>query len=71
VLGSVANALVPFGNKTVLNGGAMAPTTTFVSVEEYPRNSSFEPDAEYADGQIEERAVGEFDHSIWQKAIVV
>jgi Uma2 family endonuclease len=38
-------------------------------VEEYLR-SSFEPDAEYVDGEIEERAAGEFDHSIWQKAIV-
>jgi Uma2 family endonuclease len=46
----------------------MATTTTFVSVEEYLR-SSFEPDAEYVDGQIEERAVGENDHSVWQAAI--
>ena len=45
----------------------MAATTTFVPVEEYLR-SSFDPDAEYIDGQIidgqiEERAVGENDHS--------
>ena len=33
----------------------MAAATTFISVEEYLR-SSFEPDAEYVDGQIEERA---------------
>jgi Uma2 family endonuclease len=46
----------------------MAATTTFVSVEEYLR-SSFEPDAEYEDGRIEERAVGEYDHSTWQGAI--
>ena len=46
----------------------MAATTAFVSVEEYLR-SSFEPDAEYVDGQIEERAVGENDHSAWQGAI--
>jgi Uma2 family endonuclease len=44
-------------------------TTSFVSVEEYLR-SSFDPDAEYVDGQIEERTVGENDHSAWQKAIV-
>ncbi|HTX77364.1 MAG TPA: Uma2 family endonuclease [Terracidiphilus sp.] len=31
--------------------------------------SSFEPDAEYADGRIEERPVGEYDHSSWQHAI--
>jgi Uma2 family endonuclease len=46
----------------------MAATTTFVSVEEYLR-SSFDPDAEYIDGQIQERAVGENDHSAWQAAI--
>jgi len=46
----------------------MAATTTFVPVEEYLR-SSFDPDAEYVDGQIEERAVGENDHSAWQGAI--
>jgi Uma2 family endonuclease len=47
----------------------MAAATTFVPVEEYLR-SSFEPDAEYVDGQIEERAVGENDHSAWQDAIL-
>ncbi|MGO9336494.1 MAG: Uma2 family endonuclease [Terracidiphilus sp.] len=46
----------------------MAATSTFVSVEEYLR-SSFDPDAEYIDGQIQERAVGENDHSAWQDAI--
>ena len=46
----------------------MAATTSFVPVEEYLRNS-FDPDAEYIDGQIEERAVGENDHSAWQAAI--
>jgi Uma2 family endonuclease len=46
----------------------MAATTTFVPVEEYLR-SSYDPDAEYIDGQIEERAVGENDHSAWQDAI--
>ena len=48
----------------------MAAATTFVPVEEYLR-SSFEPDAEYVDGQIEERAMGENDHSAWQKAICI
>jgi Uma2 family endonuclease len=46
----------------------MATETTFVPIEEYLR-SSFEPDAEYVDGQIEERPVGENDHSAWQAAI--
>jgi Uma2 family endonuclease len=46
----------------------MPAATAFVPVEEYLR-SSFEPDAEYVDGQIEERAAGENDHSAWQGAI--
>ena len=46
----------------------MASTTTLASVEEYLR-TSFEPDAEYVNGQIEERAVGGDDHSIWQGAV--
>ena len=46
----------------------MAAAATFVTVEEYLR-SSFEPDAEYVDGEIMERAVGENDHSAWQNAI--
>jgi Uma2 family endonuclease len=49
-------------------GGAMA-TTTHVPVEVYLR-SSYEPDAEYVDGMIEERPMGEFDHAVWQLAIV-
>ena len=32
--------------------------------------SSFEPDAEYVDGVIEERPVGEYDHANWQAAIL-
>ena len=48
----------------------MATTTTFISVEEYLR-SSFDPDAEYVDGQILERPMGENDHSAWQKALCV
>jgi Uma2 family endonuclease len=48
----------------------MAATTqvTHVPVEVY-LNSSYEPDAEYVDGAIEERPMGEFDHSSWQHAI--
>jgi len=41
----------------------MATTTAApVSVEEY-LNSSYEPDVEYIDGQLEERNVGEIEHS--------
>jgi Uma2 family endonuclease len=43
-------------------------TTTHVPVEVYLR-SSYEPDAEYVDGKIEERPMGEFDHASWQEAI--
>jgi Uma2 family endonuclease len=31
--------------------------------------TSYEPDAEYVDGRIEERPMGEFDHASWQQAI--
>jgi Uma2 family endonuclease len=43
-------------------------TTTHVPVEVYLR-SSYEPDAEYIDGKIEQRPMGEFDHASWQQAI--
>jgi Uma2 family endonuclease len=39
-----------------------------VPIEVY-LNSSYEPDAEYVDGVIEERQMGEYDHSSWQHAI--
>ncbi|MGC9222357.1 MAG: Uma2 family endonuclease [Terracidiphilus sp.] len=39
-----------------------------VPLEVYLR-SSYEPDAEYVDGVIEERPSGEYDHSSWQYAI--
>ena len=47
---------------------AAAAVQPFVSVEEY-LHSDFEPDAEYVDGVIEERALGEFDHASWQDAL--
>jgi hypothetical protein len=43
-------------------------TATFIPVEVYLR-SSYEPDAEYVDGEIEERPMGEHDHAAWQAAI--
>jgi Uma2 family endonuclease len=43
-------------------------TTAQVPVELYLR-SSYEPDAEYVDGEIEQRPMGEYDHSSWQYAI--
>jgi Uma2 family endonuclease len=51
---------------------AATATRTFVPVEEYLRSSSdYEPDAEYVDGQIEERPMGQYDHAAWQEAIIV
>lgn len=46
----------------------MAAAPVFVPVEEYLA-SSYSPDAEYIDGRIEERKMGENDHSAWQEAI--
>jgi Uma2 family endonuclease len=47
----------------------MATTTASqVPVEVYLR-SSFEPDAEYVDGEVQERTVGELDHAAWQAAV--
>lgn len=49
----------------------MAATTTpgRVSLDEYLR-SDYEPDAEYVDGVLEERPMGQFEHAAWQKAIL-
>ena len=41
-----------------------------VPVEVY-LSSSYEPDAEYVDGVIEIRVMGEYDHSSWQHAIEI
>jgi Uma2 family endonuclease len=49
---------------------AAATQPAHVPLEVYLR-STYEPDAEYVDGVIEERPVGEYDHSSWQKAIIV
>ena len=49
----------------------MSYSTTLVLVEDYLRSSSdYEPDAEYVDGQIEERPIGQYDHAAWQEAIM-
>ena len=42
--------------------------STHVPIEAYLR-SSYEPDAEYVDGTIEERPMGEYDHAAWQAAV--
>ena len=41
-----------------------------VPLEVYLRCSEYEPDAEFVDGTIEERPMGEFDHAAWQLAII-
>jgi Uma2 family endonuclease len=48
----------------------MATTTSYVPLEVYLRSGSeYEPDAEYVDGVIEERPMGQWDHASWQQAI--
>jgi len=43
-------------------------TTTHISLEEYLR-TPFEPDAQYVRGEIQERAMGEYEHTAVQRAI--
>jgi Uma2 family endonuclease len=43
--------------------------TTHISIEEYLR-TSFEPDAEFVRGEIQERNVGEYEHNTVQWAIL-
>jgi Uma2 family endonuclease len=45
-------------------------TATHISLEQYLK-TAFEPDAEFVDGEIEERNVGEYDHNAVQKAILL
>jgi Uma2 family endonuclease len=45
-------------------------TATHIPLEVYLR-SSYEPDAEYVDGDIEERNAGEYDHNAVQKAVLI
>jgi len=47
----------------------MAAQSSLIPVEEYLRTTS-DPDCEYVDGVIEERAVGEYDHATWQAILV-
>ncbi len=41
-----------------------------ISATEYLSSDQYEPDAEYVDGQIEQRSLGEFDHAVWQKVLL-
>lgn len=44
-------------------------TSAVVPIETYLR-SNYEPDAEYVNGEIEERPMGEYDHASWQSALM-
>jgi Uma2 family endonuclease len=45
-------------------------SSTLISVSEYLKNS-YRPDCDYVDGRIEERNVGEHDHSALQAALIL
>lgn len=49
-------------------GGTVATSSTLRSIEEYLR-TSFQPDAHFVDGEIEERHLGEFEHATLQAGI--
>lgn len=46
----------------------MATAPVLLSIEEY-LHTSYKPDADYVDGEIEERNLGEFEHSTFQIAV--
>jgi Uma2 family endonuclease len=45
-------------------------TTTQISLETY-LTTSYEPDVDYVDGVLEDRNVGEYDHNIVHRAIMI
>jgi Uma2 family endonuclease len=47
----------------------MATTSTQIDIETYLK-TSYHPDCDYVDGEIEERNLGEFDHATIQGALV-
>src|SRR5580658_6471900 len=57
--------------RRTVRGEAMAATAqlTHVPLEVY-LSSSFEPDAEFVNGVIEERPMGEWNHANWRAAIL-
>ena len=50
-------------------GYYLRPNEVYVPVEEYLR-STYDPDMDYVDGHLEERNLGEFDHSDFQSALL-
>src|SRR5271154_3353433 len=51
-----------------MTGSDLAHLSKLISVEEY-LNTSYRPDVEYVDGEIQERNLGEFDHADLQAAL--
>jgi Putative restriction endonuclease len=45
-------------------------TATRITLEQY-LHTPCEPDAEFVNGEVEERNVGEYDHSVVQRAILL
>jgi hypothetical protein len=45
-------------------------TATLISLDTY-LTTSYEPDVDYVDGVLKERNVGEYDHNIVQRAIMI
>jgi Uma2 family endonuclease len=45
-------------------------TATHISLEQYLK-TTYEPDAEYIDGEVEERNTGEYDHNVVQMALLL
>jgi Uma2 family endonuclease len=45
-------------------------TATRITLEQYLQ-TPYEPDAEYVNGEVEERNVGEYDHNVVQRAILL
>lgn len=45
-------------------------TTTQIPIETY-LSTVYEPDVDYVDGELEERFVGEYDHNMVQRALVL
>jgi Uma2 family endonuclease len=48
----------------------MMATATLISLETY-LTTSYEPDCDFVDGMLEDRNVGEYDHNIVQRAILI
>jgi Uma2 family endonuclease len=54
----------------MLSPGESPLSTTLISLEQYLRGTGeYEPDADYVDGEVELRPMGEFEHTTWQEAI--